>query len=519
MDFNGSAVVRSTPSTDDGFKAQSPLPCLPQVAHARPVSSSPAPLCLAAAVLGYAVVLFAPQVLNDGDTYWHIAAGAWILQHGVPSADPFSGSVAGAPWVPVEWLSEVLMALAYRSGGWNGIVMLYGSATALTFGLLAHDLQERAAALPAAILLVLAASCVSGSLLARPHMLALLALEVWTAGLLAARRAGRAPAPALLAVMALWANLHGSFAFGLALVVPFGIESVMEQRRAARGWGLFLAAAVLASLLTPYGWRGLALPLQLMRLQQLGGIGEWQPTSFATLQGIELGLLVVVGVAWWRGLRLGGVRLAVLLGLLHLALQHARHQMLAGVVGALILGEPFGAAFGFAGRTATRAAAARAAPAWVGAGAALLLLTALRLAEPVRRHDDATSPITALSQVPPDLAGKPVFNAYGFGGYLIFKGIRPFIDSRADLYGDVGLSRYGAVLAMDGDAFERFADANAIAWTILPPESPLVRVLDRLPGWRRVTADGVAVVHGRARQEGQGSALDPLGAAPPDPHS
>lgn len=472
------------------------------------MSPSRAPLCLAAAVFGYAVVLFAPQVLNDGDTYWHIAAGAWILQHGVPSTDPFSGSVAGAPWVPVEWLSEVLMALAYRGGGWNGIVMLYGAATALTLGLLSRDLQQRAAPLPAAILLVLAASCLSGSLLARPHMLALLALEVWTAGLLAARRGGRSPAPALLAVMTLWANLHGSFVFGLALVLPFGLEAVIEsvdRRRAARGWGLFLGEALLASLLTPYGWHGLALPLRLMRLQQLGGIGEWQPTSSATLQGIELALLVVIGVAWWRGLRLSGVRLALLLALLHLALQHARHQMLAGLVGALVLGEPFGEAFGFAGRQATRAA-----PAWLGGGVALLLLTSLRLARPVQRHDDATSPITAISQVPPALAHSPVFNAYGFGGYLIFAGIRPFIDSRADLYGDAGLSRYGAVLAMDGDAFQRFADANGIAWTILPPESPLVRVLDGLPGWRRLAADAVAVVHSRVSQKAQG-------AAPPGP--
>ncbi len=481
------------------------------------MSPSRIPLCLAAAIFGYAVVLFAPQVLNDGDTYWHIAAGAWILQHGVPSADPFSGSVAGAPWVPVEWLSEVLMALAYGAGRWNGVVMLYGAATALTFGLLAWHLQARAAALPAAILLVLAASCVSGSLLARPHMLALLALEVWTAGLLAARRAGRPPAPALLAVMTLWANLHGSFVFGLALVAPFGLEAIaapVDRRRAALGWGLFLAGALLASLVTPYGWRGLALPLHLMRLQQLGGIGEWQPTSFATLQGIELALLVVVGVAWWRRLRLGGMRLMLLLGLLHMALQHARHQMLAGVVGALVLGEPFGEAFGFAGRPA----AIRATPAWLGGAVALLLLTALRVAEPVRRHDDAVSPITVRGQVPPALARKPVFNAYGFGGYLIFTGIRPFIDSRADLYGDAALTRYGAVLGMNATAFERFADAHGIAWTILPPESRLVSVLDSLPDWRRVAADSVAVVHGRVGQKGQGSALDPLGAAPPDPH-
>jgi hypothetical protein len=34
-------------------------------------------------------------------------------------------------------------------------------------------------------------------------------------------------------------------------------------------------------------------------------------------------------------------------------------------------------------------------------------------------------------------------------------------------------------------------------WTLLPPNSPAIWVLDNLPGWQRFYADDVAVVHRR----------------------
>src|SRR5258708_1092966 len=96
-----------------------------------------------AALLGYGIGLFAPPLLNDGDTYWHIATGEWVLRNGtVPHIDPFSYTLAGSPWVAHEWLSDVLMALAYKAGAWNGVVMLFGGAIALTFGLLARHLTR-----------------------------------------------------------------------------------------------------------------------------------------------------------------------------------------------------------------------------------------------------------------------------------------------------------------------------------------------------------------------------------------
>src|SRR6185437_12289983 len=72
------------------------------------------------AVLGSSKTIF-----NDGDVSWHIATGQWILDHrAIPHADPFSFTWAGKPWVPIEWLSEVIYASAYRLAGYAGVAAL-----------------------------------------------------------------------------------------------------------------------------------------------------------------------------------------------------------------------------------------------------------------------------------------------------------------------------------------------------------------------------------------------------------
>src|SRR6476620_6781638 len=76
------------------------------------------------AVLGSSQTIF-----NDGDVSWHIATGQWILDHrAIPHTDPFSYTWLGKPWVPIEWLAEVIYARAYRLAGYAGVAALVTAA-------------------------------------------------------------------------------------------------------------------------------------------------------------------------------------------------------------------------------------------------------------------------------------------------------------------------------------------------------------------------------------------------------
>ncbi len=461
------------------------------------------PLLMAA--LGYGLALSrGASMLQDPDTYWHIATGDWILRHwAVPHHDPFSFTAAGAPWVDLEWLSEVLMALAYRLGGWSGLVLLAALALGLAMGLLSQRLARWLPPVPNAVLVLLAFLTLLPSLLCRPHVIALPMLVVWAAGLVTARAEGRAPGWVLVPLMALWANLHGSFVAGLGLALVLAVEAVLaappgQRRPAALAWGGFVLASVLAACLTPNLLQGLVHPIRMMRAPvMLGAITEWQSPNFQKMQPLEIWLVVGLAVALARGVRLPVVRIVLLLGLMHAGLQHARNEILLGFVGPLILAEPLSRYFRHREAAGSEVSARIGGSVVIGAGVAAVLLTALFARHPIARTDDRVTPRAALAHVPPALAARPVLNAYDFGGYLIFRGVRPFIDGRADMYGDRFFSRYLDLLAPRADKLEATLRQDAIAWTILKPTDGAVALLDTLPGWQRLYADKYAVVHAR----------------------
>jgi hypothetical protein len=344
---------------------------------------------------------------------------------------------------------------------------------------------------PALLSVVLGLSCVTGSLLARPHILALPLLAIWTCGLAKAREEDRAPGWWLVLVMPLWANLHGSFAFGLALAGALGMEAAIQSpqhKKAALGWGLFLLVSAASSMITPFGYQSLLFPLRLSAMGGLAHIGEWQASDLSHLSAFVLALLTSLFVLGRGQVKVPALRLLLLLALVWLALAHARHQMLLGVTAPFLLA---------ASLRKSWPAADRPLPRLLGAAAGVLLVAmiAARLAFPVVRGDDPVSPVSALAHVPRFVRETPVLNDYGFGGYLIWNDVKPFIDSRADLYGDIFLQNYATIISPDKDALAASLAFHHVRWTIFSSQSPVVKLLDDTPGWRRFYTDKLAVVH------------------------
>ena len=66
-----------------------------------------------------------PYPIGKPDTWIQIATRDYILSRGIPHTDPFSYTTADRPYVEHEWLTCVLFALVYRTGGVLGLVLLY----------------------------------------------------------------------------------------------------------------------------------------------------------------------------------------------------------------------------------------------------------------------------------------------------------------------------------------------------------------------------------------------------------
>jgi hypothetical protein len=144
-----------------------------------------------------------------------------------------------------------------------------------------------------------------------------------------------------------------------------------------------------------------------------------------------------------------------------------------------------------------------AKPARIGgvalAGAILLAISAVLLRSGGVNEASGITPAAALAAVRATHVEGPVLNEYNFGGYLIFSGVEPFIDGRY-LYGDAFIKRYVEVMLLESDQLPRLLEEYGVTWTLISPHRPAVVLLDHLPGWRRLYADDMAVVHVRDGQ-------------------
>lgn len=454
-------------------------------------------------------------VLADGDTYWHLAVGRWMLEHGVvPQSDPFSHSMPGVAWTAHEWLSELLLTGVHQAAGWAGLVILVALVFAATLAYVTRFLLARMEPVHALLFTAFAAGMMMSHLLARPHILVWPLLAVWVGTLVNAGEQGRNPPWWLLLVMVLWANLHGSFTLGISLAAALALDAVLihpvEQRRAAAWrWAGFIVMSILAAVLTPAGWHGIWYPIQIMSMTvALDVIGEWLSPDFHQPQMLELWLMLVLAIACTGRMRLPWLRMVLLLGLTHLALKHQRHVAVLGLVTPFLIAAPLARqwqATQGSGRDAEsidRVFRALALPARAGTIAAAAILAILLIGMRLQSNNYAplnkTTPEAAVHAAMQAGATGPVFNAYHFGGYLIYRGVPVFIDGRADMYGDPLMKRYvDAVLLRDTQSLPQLLEDYRIGWTLLDPGTPALTLLDRLPGWRRVYTDEAAVVHVR----------------------
>jgi hypothetical protein len=270
------------------------------------------------------------------DLAYQLRAGGSILDGaGIPHTDTYTFTIHGAVWPDQQWGAQLLLGLAYRVAGWNGLAILRAVLVGATFGLLLLVVRRRAPQLPmrAAALLVLGAFLVAAPTLAlRPQ---LFAMVLFPGSLLVLADRDRHPGRVwLLPLFALlWANLHGSFP--LAIVLPGlawladvsgvgaspgpvegGARGATADARlpAALGRHTMLAVAAVsavATLANPLGVGAWSYVVNLATNPTIGSrVSEWRPPGLTDAPGILFWLSVVVVVAFiaWRARRVGARR-------------------------------------------------------------------------------------------------------------------------------------------------------------------------------------------------------------------
>ncbi len=380
-------------------------------------------------------------------------------------------------------------------------MVLAATAIAATFALLTKFLCKRLSQSTTLVFVAAALALTVPHMLARPHVLALPIMVAWVGGLVAAADRRGAPSFWLLPLMALWANLHGGFVFGLVLIAPIALDAVLSadvalRKALALRWAAFGVAALVAACATPYGWDSL---LASQRILGLGGalplIMEWKPADFGSVGAFEVCLLLGIGLALFRGVELPPLRIVLLLGLLHMALAQGRAAEILALLAPLVLAAPLAKQIGGAGVSNPAAAPPMRGALFlsvvVALGAGTFAYASVHRFEP-HMHGSPVAAVTALKK----LNLTRVFNDYDFGGYLIANGVAPFIDGRTELYGEKFFIDHNAASGlMEPENLFRLLDEYKIEATLMRTQSAATKLLDHIDGWQKVFADDIATIH------------------------
>ena len=226
--------------------------------------------------------------ISTVDLAYQLRAGAEILATGrIPTVDTWTFTVQGQPWLDQQWGAQVVLRLVESVGGWVGLAVFRAALVGVIFGGTALIAVRRGLDIRTAAVLSLVAFVVAAPALAlRPQLLGMLC---FVAVLLLVvdrrdhpRRLWLAPV-----IVAIWANLHGSFFLGPLVLGLAWLEDLHDRVPVARQTLAVTVVSAAAACLTPLGpyvWVYAAgLTTNAAVTTQ---ITEWQPTSLRDVPGL-----------------------------------------------------------------------------------------------------------------------------------------------------------------------------------------------------------------------------------------
>lgn len=480
---------------------------------------------IAAVVAVLACVMFVSVVPLSGNDFWlQVKLGELIAQqHSVPSTllFPFT-EIANKTFHAHEWLTSLAFYGLLRLFGEAGLPLVTGFLGVLLFAAMARLAYIRSGGHFALGLLGGLVTILSENYRQelRPELPALLLMAVFWNVLDAHFRIPRKRTAGLaLLIVMMWANCHGSFILGPALVGIYTAGPYLDQLLGSHfsnwrpthkfwHWLAFSLALVGVCLINPQGWQQIQFVLHFSNDTQAGAhLTEWIPTwdsRVHSLPGLWIGLgvwLLLVSVMLLNFRLLQCADALLFLFFSFLALKAIRFPVYLGMALAFIAPTYVR---GYFNQAEVRP---RVLQAITVVSLMLLLLAALFGNAAGRRphfYDDPTKFTLKLTNAiaNPQLRGN-VLNSMELGSELIYRTyprLRPAIDSRFDSYGDE-YQDYLYRLLKNDTSFETFVTHYDVRYVLIDGSryDDFIRLRAWNTGkWRVYSLDHRAVLFQRA---------------------
>ena len=410
---------------------------------------------------------FASINLFDSDFWWHVSTGRYIATTGsLPDQDPFSfvstleenknlHEMREKFILKQYWLAQIIFYLIFSTTGPAGIILLRTFLLVMTLFFVFWRLQKWRVNLPLTFaFLFLLFQNLTRAIAERPVLFTIF-FAAFTFFILEDFKEKKDKRIfLLLPAMILWANLHGGFILGVAIIMAFMIGEGIKIRLkisslASREIALFYAAATLAigfSLINPTGWNAFIIAFSPKYKIFTEGIQEYQSPLFylknkiypVSYDYMSLFILFPVLLAF-RNKKFDLTHGLLLSGLLFMALTATRFIVFYATIAAMVLGKETDVLI--KGLVEKRVSE-KTYSLLVSAIAVICLLSALVFAGGTLRFEKFQFGLSKNYSVPEravnfiesnNLKGN-MLNDFAYGGYLTWRQYpreKTFIDTRA----------------------------------------------------------------------------------------
>jgi hypothetical protein len=460
----------------------------------------------------------------DPDLWGHVLGGRDTWTSGLSSHDPYSFT-GDIPVVAHSWLAEVVLWGAWHAFGTPGLVAVKMVLVLWILALATRGLRSGEESPLAAILLLL--PCVAGleavAAVMRPLLFSLALLATLLVLLGGAERDRRMLA-AVPFLMAAWANLHGAWSLGLAVLGWWTLCKVLKRDLLAPV--ATFVAGVAATLATPYGvtlWSYVADAVFVAHPE----VTEWRPLVDAGWAAVVVWGLVtaLAAVAIWRR-RPSAFATGLVVALAVGTLQTTRYSAFYVVAVYVLLGSEMAALAPRATRAAGPRRRAWYAPLVAAAAIALVVAAAMSAADSARciSIDYAWGPDTQATAFfrKNHLEGRLAV-WYDWGEYAMWQ-LGPQLLVSMDPRHDTVYS--AATIAAHLDFYAgraaplAYLDRLRADWVWLPRSAPVAATIGP-PGWMPIFESARSIVWGRPseRTYETPAAHEPPRCFPGDPDS
>ncbi len=471
-------------------------------------------------------IMLGPRLLNmDGDLGRHLTVGSYILDSGkIPTLDIFSHTMAGEPFTPHEWLTEIIFTLANRWLGLTGVVFLTSIIIALVWYLLGYEVMKRSGGFYFSLLVVIIGIAASSiHWLSRPHIFTYIFLLLWIK-MYSSNISIYKKCAALALIMIVWVNSHGAFITGLVYigidVAVFFISSIFSKsdnkdfNQLKKSLLIFLASCV-AIILNPAGFQILGTVFNFLQNKYLTSQTlEYQPPNLLAPSFIPFTIFLLICAYFLFRFRkhsklVDAIQIVIwsIFGIIS-----ARNIPLAIIVGLPILSTYHGKknnvdnTINDEKKTSSRnehryprLAVGIALPVLISIAVLVLVLKGPGM---IQRNEFLTMrfPVKAVDYVIAHPIEGNMFNEFTWGGYLLYRlwpEQKVFIDGQTDFYGE-NLTREYADVYNANKNIEEILNKYSIKWVIVRHNSKLAYELENHPDlWKLDYKDELSVIYSR----------------------